>query len=267
MWGYEPGLFPFLFLNPPVHGHRRFPLQNSSNIYLLCMHVYTCSCVFMFVWGLLVCACMCAHVCTHRLVGYVHMCLCVGGCACLCVSVHRYVLVCVLMCVPVRVYVCACLCMCMCVYVCRPEIGIRCLSPSYWKILNYVYLFICGGEHEYTDRYEDHSECPGHSLSSALSPHSNTINPLSFSQQTQPWKPSLAFMFFPPASTHSIHSRLHSVFVLYHFFLRYQLPLVHFLAHAKPSSRPGSDHPLSDLPWPLQLIAPTSSEFTLRVQG
>lgn len=246
----------------------------------------------MFVWGLLVCACMCAHVgivytqacgvCAYVLVcGWVCMfvCVCAQVCACVCALMYECVLclcacvylctvhVCVLMCVPVRVYVCTCLCMCMCVYVCRPEIGIRCLSPSYWKILNYVYLFICGGEHEYTDHYEDHSECPGHSLSSAFSPHSNTINPLSFSQQIQPWKPSLAFMFFPPASTHNIHSHLHSVFVLYHFFLRYQLPLVHFLAHAKPSSRPGSDHPPSDLPWPLQLTAPTSSEFTLRVQG
>lgn len=57
----------------------------------------------------------------------------------------------------------------------------------------------------------------------------------SFSQQTQPWKPSLAFMFFPSGSTHRIHSHLHSVSVLYHFCLRYQLPFVHFLTHAKPS--------------------------------
>lgn len=286
MWEHEPGLFPFLsfWIHQQTDIVGLLFKTAPTFIYFVCMHIhvhvctclcggYSCVCVYA-----LMCACVYTQVlgvCAYVFVGgwvWMFVCVCAQVCACVCALMHACVLVSVCMCVFVHgacvcayvsacVCLCVCFCLCMSVYVCvcRPEIGIRFLppslnlSPSYWKILNYVYLFICAGEHECADRYEDHRECPGHSPSPALWPHSNTINPPSFSQWAQPWKPSLAFIFFshqaPPIVFSPIYIQF-SFFTISAWGTRYFCP---FPRPCKAVLQSLAQIIPSNLPWPLQL--------------
>ena len=75
----------------------------------ICIHVWKCVCVYIYVWCVFMCVCVCVYACVHE-------CMCVCVRVCMCASV--------------------CVCTCTCIYVC-----------VYVYVCMYIHANTCVGSH------------------------------------------------------------------------------------------------------------------------
>ena len=121
--------------------------------------LYTCKCVHVFVYAVLVvcvlwlygicfslhvwsfCVCfVCARVCVFVFVLYVCLCVCVCVCACVCVTWYT---VCVSLCIVCLYLYRVCICTCMCVwYACMyVTVQVKHFCGNSFCMLNFLVLF------------------------------------------------------------------------------------------------------------------------------